>query len=95
LWTIDDKRVDTLLIPPIISGLAHLVTAGHKLLFLFPGSTGPLRDANPDVEEANDDEDEAEDGNSHLIVVLEGDHLKLTCAASGEPKPLITWSKGN
>ena len=27
------------------------------------------------------------------IIVLEGDHLKLTCAASGFPKPTISWNR--
>lgn len=53
LWTIDDKRTDSFLIPPMISGEQH----------------------------------------DKVIVVREGDHLKLTCAASGIPKPLISWSK--
>ena len=29
------------------------------------------------------------------IIVKEGDHLKLTCAASGNPKPKISWSLQN
>ena len=27
------------------------------------------------------------------IMITEGDHLKLTCAASGIPKPLISWNR--
>lgn len=27
------------------------------------------------------------------IIVKEADHLKLTCAASGIPKPIVTWRK--
>ena len=29
------------------------------------------------------------------ISVREGDHLKLTCAATGVPKPLISWSRSD
>jgi len=66
------------------------------------GSTGPLRRLRP----ANGQRTGNENGsggersgvgnsNGRPIVVLEGDHLKLTCAASGEPRPLITWSRGD
>ena len=27
------------------------------------------------------------------ILVLEGDHLKLTCASFGNPKPTISWNR--
>ena len=29
------------------------------------------------------------------IIVTEGDHLKLTCAATGNPKPVISWNLKN
>ena len=29
------------------------------------------------------------------IIVKEGDHLKLTCAATGKPKPQISWNLKN
>lgn len=29
------------------------------------------------------------------IIVKEGDHLKLTCAATGNPKPQISWNLKN
>lgn len=29
------------------------------------------------------------------IIVKEGDHLKLTCAATGNPKPQISWNLEN
>ena len=29
------------------------------------------------------------------IIVTEGDHLKLTCAATGNPKPRISWNLKN
>ena len=29
------------------------------------------------------------------IIVKEGDHLKLTCAATGNPKPKISWNLKN
>ena len=32
-------------------------------------------------------------GAKQKIIVREGDHLKLTCAASGVPKPIVTWRK--
>ena len=27
------------------------------------------------------------------ILVLEGDHLRLTCASFGNPKPTISWNR--
>jgi hypothetical protein len=29
------------------------------------------------------------------IIVKEGDHLKLTCASTGNPKPQISWNLKN
>lgn len=57
VWTIDEKKMETLLIPPTITG----------------GDRDSVK----------------------TIIVKEGDHLKLTCASSGIPKPLITWNRGD
>ncbi len=35
------------------------------------------------------------DGKGKRIVATEGDHLKLTCLASGIPEPVISWSRAD
>lgn len=32
-------------------------------------------------------------GETKKVVVTEGAHLKLTCIATGIPRPVITWAK--
>ena len=34
-----------------------------------------------------------EEGGVQKIITMEGDYLKLTCAATGIPKPMISWNR--
>ena len=47
----------------------------------------------PAISGGPDGSELASEGGAQKIITMEGDYLKLTCAATGIPKPMISWNR--